>query len=292
MIFCTFEMSGMERVGIVTRDKNWVVPLEEVLDLDVSNMLEFIKNFKKEYIEILTRAFNGDKGISINEVKLLAPIPNPLRGVICLGKNYRDHVNEVKSLVDPIGDIPKNPIYFEKMVDRCPGDGDYIPSHSEETEFLDYEVELAVIIGKEGKNIPIDKVQEYIFGYTILNDISARDLQKKHIQWYRGKSLDGTCPMGPWLVYRDEVEFPPILKLQTYVNNELRQSGNTEELIFDIPYIISDFSKGITLKPGDIITTGTPAGVGMGFKPPKTLRAGDEVRCYIEKIGNLTNFVR
>jgi 2-keto-4-pentenoate hydratase/2-oxohepta-3-ene-1,7-dioic acid hydratase in catechol pathway len=279
-------------VGIVSEDKNRLVPLDEVLGQGCSNMLEFIMNFKKEYVEALGRALKECKGIEINDVKLLSPIPNPLRGVICLGKNYRDHVNEVKSLVNPIGDVPLNPIYFEKMVDRCPGDGDYIPSHSEETEFLDYEVELAVIIGKEGKDIPIDKAEEYIFGYTILNDISARDIQKKHIQWYKGKSLDGTCPMGPWILYRDEVEFPPKLKLQTYVNNELRQSGNTEELIFDIPYIINDFSKGITLKPGDIISTGTPAGVGMGFNPPRTLHSGDEVRCFIEKIGTLTNIVR
>jgi 2-keto-4-pentenoate hydratase/2-oxohepta-3-ene-1,7-dioic acid hydratase in catechol pathway len=292
VIYCTFEMKGLERVGIVSEDKKMVVPLDEVLGQGSSNMLEFIMNFKKEYVKVLGCALRESKGIPISEVRLLAPIPNPLRGVICLGKNYKDHVNEVKSLVNPIGDIPENPIYFEKMVDRCPGDGDYIPSHIEETEFLDYEVELAVIIGKEGKNIPVDKVEEYIFGYTILNDISARDIQKKHIQWYRGKSLDGTCPMGPWLVHRDEIEFPPKLKLQTIVNKELRQSGNTEELIFDIPYIISDFSKGITLKPGDIISTGTPAGVGMGFNPPKTLKAGDEVSCYIEKIGSLTNIIK
>jgi 2-keto-4-pentenoate hydratase/2-oxohepta-3-ene-1,7-dioic acid hydratase in catechol pathway len=292
MIFVTFEMNGSEKVGIVSKISNKVIPLDEISGLNGSNMLQLIKNFRNEHISIINRALGGDNVIPLEEVKLLSPIPNPMRSIICLGKNYREHVNEVASLVDHNGDIPKYPIYFEKMVDRCPGDGEYIPSHAEETDLLDYEVELAVIIGKEGKNIPIGKVEEYIFGYTILNDVSARDIQKKHIQWFKGKSLDGTCPMGPWIVYKDEIEFPPKLKVQTYINNELRQSGNTADLIFDIPYIISDFSKGITLKPGDIISTGTPAGVGMGFNPPKMLRAGDEVKCVVEKIGTLTNIVK
>lgn len=291
MIFCTFEMKGIERIGIVSKDKNKVIPIDGILELLGINMLEFIKNFTDEYKAIINRAIEGDDGIPIEAVKVLAPIPNPLRGVICLGKNYKEHVNEVKSLIDQNFEIPEFPIYFEKLVDRCPGDGDIISSHETETDFLDYEVELAVIIGKEGKNIPIDKVEEYIFGYTILNDISARDVQKKHIQWFRGKSLDGTCPLGPWIVYKEELSFPPQLKIQTYINGELRQSGNTADLIFDIPYIISDFSKGITLKPGDIISTGTPAGVGMGFNPPKTLKSGDEIKCVIEKIGVLTNRV-
>lgn len=293
MIFGTFEMNGIEGIGVISKDKDKIIPLDEIFELNCANMLEFIKVFKNDYIGSINKALdNGDKGISLGEVKMLAPIPYPLRSVICLGKNYREHVNEVASLIDHIGEVPVNPIYFEKMVDRCPGDGEYIPSHTAETDFLDYETELAIIIGKEGKNIPVQKVYEYIFGYTILNDISARDIQKKHIQWFKGKSLDGTCPMGPWIVYRDEIEFPPKLKIQTYINKELRQSGNTGDLIFDIPYIISDFSKGITLKPGDIISTGTPAGVGMGFKPPKTLKAGDEIRCFIERIGSLTNVVR
>lgn len=292
MKFCTFEMDGIEKLGVLNSRENGVVSLEEVLGSPGVTMLEFIRGFKPEHIEIINKALVEDKSIELSKIKILAPIPNPLRSVICLGKNYRDHVNEVKSLGDSIGEIPESPIYFEKMVDLCPGDGDIIPSHEDLTDYLDYEAELAVIIGKEGKNIPMDKVEEYIFGYTILNDITARDIQKKHIQWFRGKSLDGTCPMGPWLVHKSDIPFPPSLKIQTYVNGELRQNGNTGELIFDIPYIISDFSKGITLKPGDIISTGTPAGVGMGFKPPKTLHSGDEVKCLIEGIGILTNNIK
>lgn len=291
MIFATFEKDGIERVGVVTEDRMGIVPVDEICGISGNSMLEFVRAFKDEDLGIIDKALKQKGGIPAQEVKLIAPIPEPLRSVICLGKNYKEHVNEVASLSEKIEDIPKYPIYFEKMVDRCPGDGEIIPSHIENTEFLDYEVELAIIIGKEGKNIPIEKAEEYIFGYTILNDISARDIQKKHIQWFRGKSFDGTCPMGPWIVHRSEFEFPPKLKIESYINGELRQSGNTGNLIFDIPYIISDFSKGITLKPGDIISTGTPAGVGMGFNPPKTLKPGDTVKCVIEGIGALTNIV-
>jgi 2-keto-4-pentenoate hydratase/2-oxohepta-3-ene-1,7-dioic acid hydratase in catechol pathway len=152
-----------------------------------------------------------------------------------------------------------------------------------------YQGELAVIIGKEGKNIKSNEVYSYIFGYTIINDSSARDLQKKHSQWFKGKSMDDTCSFGPYIIYKEEVSYPPQLNLCTYVNGELRQKGNTRDFIFDLAYSISEFSKGTTLKPGDIIATGTPQGVGMGFTPPKFLKNKDILKIEIEKIGVLEN---
>ena len=154
---------------------------------------------------------------------------------------------------------------------------------------LDYEVELAVIIGKDAKNVRREDAYNYVFGYTILNDVSARNLQTRHKQWYFGKSLDGFTPIGPCIVTADEFENPPVLAIKSYVNGELRQNSSTELLLFDIAHIISELSQGMTLKAGTIIATGTPAGVGMGFEPPNFLKSGDTVTCEIEKIGTLTN---
>lgn len=156
---------------------------------------------------------------------------------------------------------------------------------------FDYEVELAVIIGKDGKDIPFEEAEDYIFGYTIGNDITVRDIQKKHIQWFKGKSLDTCTSIGPYIVHKSAIPFPVDLDISSKVNGEIRQKSNTKDLIFDIPTIISDLSKGLTLRAGDIILTGTPAGVGAGFKPPKYLKPGDIVECYIEKIGSLTNII-
>ena len=188
--------------------------------------------------------------------------------------------------------IPKHPIYFTKIADPAIGHMDNIIIPTEYTENLDYEVELAIIIGKEGKNISPDNVEEYIFGYTIGNDISARDIQTKHIQWFKGKSLDTTTALGPYIVSKSKIKLPVELDIRCKINGEIRQSSNTRNLIFNIPYIISDLSQGLTLKPGDIILTGTPAGVGAGFKPPKYLKPGDKIESIIEDIGTLINFVK
>lgn len=172
------------------------------------------------------------------------------------------------------------------------GQEDIIVSHADIDEQLDYEVELAVIIGKKGTNIPKDQVEDYIFGYTIINDISARQLQQQHSQWYRGKSLDSFTALGPVVVHKSEMPFPIELDISSRVNGELRQNSNTKYFLADIPSIISEFSNGITLEPGDIIATGTPSGVGMGFNPPRYMKSGDVVECEIQNIGILRNAVR
>lgn len=292
MKFVTFIQNNIETIGIMTKDEKGIIPINEILENDApKNMKELILNFSNICFEKLAKAEVSMSGIDMSLVKIIAPIPTPERGIICLGKNYREHVKEVASAIDNDIEIPEYPIYFSKLVDKAIGSDGIIPLHKDITDSLDYEAELAVIIGKEGKDIPFEKVEEYIFGYTIINDVSVRDLQRRHRQWFRGKSVDGSCPMGPCIVDKSEIKFPVELDIKCYVNGNLRQDSNTREFIFDIPYVISEFSKGLTLKVGDIISTGTPSGVGMGFKPPKYLNSGDKVECIIDKIGILRNVV-
>ncbi len=182
-------------------------------------------------------------------------------------------------------------MYFSKRVGEAVPHGGVIPSHSGLVDSLDYEVELGVIIGKDAKNVSPDDAFDYVFGYTIVNDVSARNLQTRHKQWYFGKSLDGFFPMGPWIVTADEFEKPPVLGIRSRVNGELRQDSSTGLLIFGISHVVSELSQGMTLKAGTIIAMGTPAGVGMGFVPPKFLKPGDTVECEIDGIGVLSNMV-
>ncbi len=184
------------------------------------------------------------------------------------------------------------PIYFSKRVNRAVADGEEIDGHFDIVEGLDYEAELAVIIGKDAKNVAESDVFEYVFGYTVLNDISARNLQTSHKQWYFGKGLDDFTPVGPWIVTKNEFENPPALAIRSYINGELRQDSNTGLMINGIAKVISELSQGMTLQAGTIIAMGTPAGVGMGFEPPKFMKQGDVVKCEIEGIGTLTNRVR
>lgn len=222
---------------------------------------------------------------SIKEIKWLAPTPSVKRNIICVGKNYRDHAIEMGSEKD----IPKNIMIFTKATNTVIGHEEKVHSHKELTSQLDYEGELAVVIGKKGKSIQPEDALDYVFGFSIINDITARDLQKKHGQFFIGKSLDTTCPMGPYIVTKDEVKDPQSLAITTRVNNEIRQSSNTSAMIFPIPEIISTLSKGMTLEPGDIIATGTPAGVGKGMNPPRFLKNGDTIEIEIETVGILTN---
>ncbi len=225
----------------------------------------------------------------LNEVKLLAPIEKPIHDIVCIGLNYRSHYEECSASM-PLQE-PVSPVYFSKRTSRILGPTDDIPFIGEYDDALDYEVELAVIIGKTGRDIIPRKVREHIFGYSVFNDVSARTLQKKHQQWYRGKSLDGTSIMGPWIVERTDLAYPPVLNLESKVNGERRQFNSTSNFIYTIEDMIVDFSRGCTLEAGDIIITGTPAGVGMGFDPPKYLKIGDTISCSIDKIGTISNKV-
>ena len=231
--------------------------------------------------------------LPLSMVTLLAPIPHPRQDIICLGINYRDHAEEAARFSgDAFRKERPIPIYFSKRVAEAVPPNGWIDSHPGLVEQLDYEAELAVVIGRTAKDVPANQAGEYIFGYTILNDVSARVLQTAHKQWDFGKGLDGFTPMGPWITTADEVAFPPALAISSKVNGELRQHSNTSLLMTGIAEIIEELSSGITLLPGTIIATGTPAGVGMGFDPPKFLKSGDVVECTIEGIGTLCNTVR
>ena len=235
-------------------------------------------------------------GIPLDEVRLLAPIPRPRRNIFCIGKNYREHAREFtasgfdSSAKSVAHAIPKAPIVFSKVPECVVGPGDVIRYPHGVSAQVDYEAELAVVIGREGRGISAGEAMDYVFGYTIVNDVTARDLQAKHSQWLLGKSQDTFCPMGPWIVTADEIDGRN-LGIRCHVNGELRQNASTSDLIFDIPFLISTISAGITLYPGDIIATGTPAGVGIGFTPPRFLQPGDEIRIEIEGIGELCNTV-
>ena len=223
------------------------------------------------------------------DIQLLAPIPRPNKNIICMGLNYFDHIAESASAAGRTARKPKAPIVFTKSNASVIGPGASIPDDPEVSDQLDWEVELAIVIGKTGKKIPLDKVHEHIFGYTIINDISARDLQFAHKQFYIGKSIDGGCPMGPFIVTQEDISDPQNLALSCYVNDVKKQSGSTSQMIFSIKEIVSILSNSMTLEAGDVIATGTPDGVGFARTPPEYLKDGDTVTCRIEGIGTLEN---
>lgn len=277
MKLITYRRQGAEVVGILDGD--------QVRPLPVADMTALIEHG--------TPPASATPALALSEVELLAPIPRPRQDVVCLGINYKAHADEaVRYNSEAFSKDKPIPIYFSKRVNEAVAPGGYIDSHPDLVERLDYEAELAVIIGKPAKNVRAEDAADYIFGYTVVNDVSARELQTAHKQWYFGKSLDDFTPMGPWIVTADEIAFPPALAIRSYVNGQLRQDSRTDLLITGIADIIAQLSSGMTLLPGAIIATGTPAGVGMGFDPPKFLRPGDVVDCEIEGIGTLRSTVR
>lgn len=287
-------LQGEEKKLGILRNSSEIVSLDALLKAQnlsaVTEMNGLIDLMDDLDIGKMKQDMMGDlKTTSLDEVKVLAPIEYPRRHIFCLGKNYLDHANETKGLPGGSDDIPQFPIYFSKVANPAIGQGDNVLAYPEYTDKVDYEVELAVIIGKDGIDISKDDAESYIFGYTIVNDISARNIQRKHGQWFKGKSLETYCPMGPVIVHKSEIPFPVELDIKCSINGELRQNSNTKQLIFDIPTILHDLSKGMYLRKGDIIITGTPAGVGLGFKPFKFLKPGDMIECSIEGIGTLTN---
>ncbi|WP_044337729.1 fumarylacetoacetate hydrolase family protein [Rossellomorea aquimaris] len=285
MKFVSFQVGDRQAYG-VERDGR-IIELAGLhgLPQDLLGGIEQGEGFLQKVKYVLKDDSVEGPSYSQDGIKWLSPLPNVKRNIMCVGKNYRDHAIEMGSEQD----IPKDIMIFTKATNTVIGHGETVLHHGEMTEQLDYEGELAVVIGKRGKGISTEDALEHVFGYTILNDITARDLQKKHGQFFIGKSLDTTCPIGPYLLTKDEVIDPQNLTITTRVNDEIRQSSNTREMIFTIPTIISTLSMGMTLEPGDIIATGTPAGVGKGFNPPRFLKKGDKMEIEIESLGILTN---
>lgn len=246
----------------------------------------------KEVLSLLHRAEERAEGsIPFDEVVLTAPIPRPAQDLLCLGLNYRSHQEESNRYLDHANPQPepKVPVYFSKRAPMVTGHREGIQAHQDLVKDLDYEVELACVIGRTARHVPPDRVRDYILGYTVANDVSARTLQTQHRQWYLGKSLDTFAVLGPWIVLADDIPYPPRLDIRCHVNGELRQHANTGELIFDLDDVVSDLSRGMTLLPGTVILTGTPAGVGFAAQTPKYLAIGDVVRCEIDGIGVLEN---
>ena len=285
MKLVTYRENGAEKVGALTKDGTAILPLPVP---DMNTLIETMT--LSQLSSAVTAAEGSGASVALADVELLAPIPRPRQDVLCLGMNYKAHASEAaKYDADAFTKEKPAAVYFSKRVSEAVAPGGVIQSHQDLVERLDYEVELAVILGKTAKHVKAAEAGDYIFGYTVLNDVSARDVQTGHKQWYFGKSLDGFTPMGPCIVTADEIAFPPALGISSTVNGEPRQNSNTSLFLNSIQDVLEELTAGMTLLPGTIIATGTPAGVGMGFDPPKFLKPGDTVSCTIEGIGTLTN---
>ncbi len=287
-------MDGQERLMVGFGEDANVYLLED-LGVKFSDMIDLICNLTAEQRQSLSEmAAEGinEKDYNVDDLTLLAPIVRPRQDVICLGINYDEHAKEAGVYSEEAfgGERPYT-IYFSKRVSRATGPKENIPAYEGLVDSLDYESELGVVLGKNIKAISKEDALSAVFGYTVINDVSARNLQTRHKQWYMGKSLDGFTPIGPCIVTADEVGDVQNLDIKSYVNGELRQNSNTKYMIQTVAGAISELSQGMTLQAGTIIATGTPAGVGMGMKPPCFLKKGDVVVCEIEKIGKIENKV-
>jgi 2-keto-4-pentenoate hydratase/2-oxohepta-3-ene-1,7-dioic acid hydratase in catechol pathway len=289
MKLTSLELNGRRAVGVVDPDAGVVwIPAGMPEDAG-SDMLALIRNWD----ELKAGLEGRGEPVPLSDVRILAPIPRPPRNIICVGKNYHAHAEEFTRSGFDAGArieeaVPTKPIIFSKPPETVIADGEPIRYPHGVSDSIDYEAELGIVIGRGGRGIKRDEAYGHVFGYTIINDVTARDLQSEHKQWFLGKGLDTFCPMGPWLVTADEVD-PENLQLRCWVNDELRQDADTRDLIFDIPTLIETISAGITLYPGDVIATGTPVGVGIGFTPPKFLQPGDRVTIEIDGLGRLSN---
>ena len=243
----------------------------------------------REIIHEPTRWLTQAQCIDSRSVEWLAPIPRPAKNILCLGLNYADHARESAAAKGLPVVLPTDAVVFTKAVTTVTGPYSDVPAHSKVTKELDWEVELGVIVGAGGCGIPHAQALQHVFGYTVINDLSARDLQFRHKQFFLGKSLDGHCPIGPVVVTADEIPDPQNLVLECKVNGVLKQSGHTRDMIFDVASTIEILTRGMTLEPGDILSTGTPAGVGFARQPPEYLKPDDVVECTVEGIGTLRN---
>ncbi len=286
----TFQWGGKRAVGLVSTDGASIQPVRLGDRGALVGALAVIEHFSHSSERLL----NDGVTLLYASVSIEAPIPQPRRNIFCVGKNYYDHAREFSSsgfdssATSAADAIPELPIIFSKVPETVIAPGAAIKIPQGVSDAIDYEAELGVVIGRGGKGITKANAMAHVWGYTAINDVTSRDWQHSHKQWHMGKSFDTFCPMGPMLVSKDECDATNT-RIRCWVNDELRQDSNTSHLIFDIPTLIETISQGITLYPGDIIATGTPAGVGVGFKPPKYLRAGDRVRVEIDGIGVLEN---
>lgn len=284
MKIACFEEGLRQRIGVVDVAASLIRPFDD----SVGSMVDVIRRYASaSEFPVLV-----GPGIPLDRVKLRAPIV-PERNIFCVGKNYRAHAKEFAGSGFEAGavkgaEIDEYPAVFSKPPSTVVGSGDVVSLHPQATSAVDYEAELAIVIGKAGRDIEAQNAYAHIWGYTIVNDVTARDRQKNHKQWFLGKAMDTFCPMGPWIATADELKADN-LNLKCWVNGELRQQASTRDLIFDIPTLIATISAGLALQPGDVIATGTPAGVGIGFSPPRFLQRGDEVTISIEGIGTLKN---
>ena len=307
MRFVTYSFRSKTRLGMMM-EEDQIVDLREVskryLPGSTASYLDSMQTFIEAGAKAVTTARKAaryvegldSKGIrrlaqagilvKRNRTRLLSPIPVPRKNVICLGVNYQEHIDEGVRARGVQLNTPEVPVFFTKPATAVIGDQGRVLAHSA-TSKIDWEVELAVVIGRKGRNIPRAKANDYIFGYTVCLDMTARDLQRRHLQWWKGKSLDTFCPLGPSIVHKSAMPDPKAVRLQCRVNGETMQDGNTRDMIFDIPATIESLSDGLTLEPGDIISTGTPSGVGFARTPPIFLHPGDKVEGEVEGIGVL-----
>ncbi len=287
MRIATFVLDGRRQVGQVSEDGLQVTPFEMSADAARAGALPLIE------ASVAGKPLPGlaSASVAMASVRLEAPLPLPRRNLWCVGRNYHAHAKELSATVfkDNNADTKAWPIVFTKVPESVVGPTDdvQLPGAAVSSQ-IDYEAELAVVIGIGGKNITQADAMRHVFGYTVVNDVTARDVQMRHQQWDMGKSFDTFCPMGPWIVTADAMDGTRT-RVRCWVNGELRQDGPTENMIFDIPTLIETISRGITLYPGDVIATGTPAGVGMGLTPPRYIQSGDKIRIEIDGIGSIEN---
>jgi len=292
MRFCTYQVRGEPQVGIVAG--NAVVNLRALarrrrLPSVPDDMLGLIAEVPTLQLRALAREAGkwvnaGREAVPVARARLLAPIPRPRKNIMCVGRNYAEHAKESGNAP------PEVPVFFTKPPTAVVGHEAPVTRHAV-TEQLDYEVELVPVIGRRARNVAPANALEYVFGYTVMNDVTARDLQRRHQQWFKGKSLDTFAPLGPWIVHRSAIPNPQQLRLSMRINGEVRQHSTTGNMIFTVAQLISVLSMGMTLEPGDLLATGTPEGVAMGMNPPKWLQPGDVMEAEVEGIGVLRNRV-
>jgi 2-keto-4-pentenoate hydratase/2-oxohepta-3-ene-1,7-dioic acid hydratase in catechol pathway len=285
MRLLTYERDGAPRLGLLAGNR--VVDVAEASGGSLPNdMLSFIERGDGA-IENARRLEAQLGGVALAETKLLAPVPCPRRNIVCVGLNYAEHAAESRVTQG----LPEHPVYFTKPPSTVIGPEEPIPWHGHVSTKIDWEVELVVVIGKRGRDITEERALEHVFGCTVGNDVTARDLQAMHQQWYKGKGLDGFCPLGPWIVTADELPDPQDVRLSLRVNGDTKQDAHTSDMIFGVAKLIAVWSQGMTLEPGDLLMTGTPSGVGFARKPPEYLKPGDVVEAQIDAIGVLRNTV-